>query len=322
MRHNVDRTGGGSGWHRVGGPCDPDRGAPGQGACGSGRAAPTGSDPPLSVTRSMMGLPVTVERGGAGSVALHVHRAGRADHLVQALGEVLSDPLPDPMALDVVSVPARGIERWITQQLSHRLGRGARDAGICAGVRFPSPAALVAEVVGARNADPWTPDRLVWPLLSAIDSAMGRPWAETLTRHLGGVAGEGGRRGRRYAVARRLAGLFDSYATYRPSMLRDWAVGDDTDGAGMPLAADLGWQPHLWRLVRAGVPEPDPVQRMQIRAGGAAPRPGGGRPSRSTLAVRAVPVAGRAARRDRGPRPVAGRAPVVTRTRRPRCGPR
>ncbi len=195
-------------------------------------------------------------------MALHVHRAGRADHLVHALAEVLSAPLPDPMALDVVSVPARGIERWITQQLSHRLGRGAHDAGICAGVRFPSPAALVAEVVGARNADPWTPDRLVWPLLASIDSSMGRPWAETLTRHLGGATVAGGRRGRRYAVARRLAGLFDSYATYRPSMLRDWAAGDDTDGAGARLAADLGWQPHLWRLVRSRVAAPDPVQRM------------------------------------------------------------
>ena len=55
------------------------------------------------------------------------------------------------MAFDVVAVPARGIERWITQQLSHRLGRGDSEAGVCAGVRFPSPAGLIAEIVGGRE---------------------------------------------------------------------------------------------------------------------------------------------------------------------------
>ena len=38
-------------------------------------------------------------------------------------------------------VPAQGVERWLTQRLSHRLGVGARGGdGVCAGVRFLSPA--------------------------------------------------------------------------------------------------------------------------------------------------------------------------------------
>ena len=59
-------------------------------------------------------------------MTLHVHRAERADQLVAALAELLADPLADPFAEEVVAVPARGIERWLTQQLAHRLGR--RDA--------------------------------------------------------------------------------------------------------------------------------------------------------------------------------------------------
>ena len=50
--------------------------------------------------------------------------------------------------------------------------------------------------------------------------------------------------GRRYAVARRLAGLFASYARQRPQLLIDWESGTDGD-----VAADLDWQPHLWRAL-------------------------------------------------------------------------
>jgi exodeoxyribonuclease V gamma subunit len=53
---------------------------------------------------------------------LHIHHASRADALVDALRELLADPPDDPFAPDVVSVPTRGIERWITQRQSARLG--------------------------------------------------------------------------------------------------------------------------------------------------------------------------------------------------------
>jgi exodeoxyribonuclease V gamma subunit len=195
---------------------------------------------------------------------LHIHRADRSDALVDALAEVLADPLPDPMAFDVVAVPARGVERWITQRLSHRLGRDGDQSGVCAGIRFPSPATLIAEVVGARDADPWTPDRLVWPLLTAIDASLDEPWAAILARHLAAdrdpTAPARGQR--RYAVARRIAGLFDRYAADRPDMLSDWLRGLDTDGAGTPLPGDLAWQPPLWRAVGHVLDAPDPVSRV------------------------------------------------------------
>ena len=88
------------------------------------------------------------------------------------------------------------------------------------------------------------------------------PGARTLARHLGltghdaatdADAGGGDRRGRRYVVARRIAGLFDGYATQRPDVLAAWAVGEDTDGWGAPLPADLAWQPLLWRRLAARI---------------------------------------------------------------------
>jgi exodeoxyribonuclease V gamma subunit len=46
---------------------------------------------------------------------LHLHRAERADGLVEALRALLADPLPDPFAPELIAVPTRGMERWLTR---------------------------------------------------------------------------------------------------------------------------------------------------------------------------------------------------------------
>src|SRR6478609_5886948 len=199
-------------------------------------------------------------------MSLHIHRAERADTLAEALSQLLSTPPDDVFATEVIAVPARGVERWLIQRMSHHLGhRPDHHDGICANVRFPSPAALIAEVAGAPEHDPWAPDAAVWPLLEVIDDSATEWWCRTLAAHLGYLADvpdAAHRRGRRYAVARRLAGLFDGYATHRPSMLADWANGLPTDGLGEELPADLAWQSELWRRLRDRVTVPDPVNRM------------------------------------------------------------
>src|SRR3954447_8451575 len=108
-------------------------------------------------------------------MSLQIHRAERADRLVDALGEVLADPLADPFAGEVVSVPTPGVERWLAQQLATRLGVSAAGGdGVCAGVEFPSPARLVARALGDHGVDgledPWRPRRAVWPLLRVLDA--------------------------------------------------------------------------------------------------------------------------------------------------------
>ncbi|MEI7717117.1 MAG: exodeoxyribonuclease V subunit gamma, partial [Mycobacterium sp.] len=192
-------------------------------------------------------------------MALHLHRAERTDLLADSLGALLADPLPDPFAADLVLVPARGVERWLSQRLSHTLGCGpgrASQDGVCAGVAFRSPGSLIAGITGTDDDDPWSPDALTWPLLDAIDHSLDEPWCRTLATHLGhfdtGPEAEL-RRGRRYSVARRLAGLFASYASQRPQLLADWL-----DGRPGELDADLTWQPELWRVVVGIVPADPP----------------------------------------------------------------
>ena len=85
-------------------------------------------------------------------MALHIHRAERTDVLADGLGELLATPPADPFAEDLVVVPARGVERWLSQRLSHVLGRGSGDDGVCAGVVFRTPGSLIAEIAGTVTA--------------------------------------------------------------------------------------------------------------------------------------------------------------------------
>src|SRR4051812_10767037 len=188
---------------------------------------------------------------------LHVHRSERADALIAALTALLADPLPDPFAREVVCVPTRGMERWLTQRMSAGLGASpGRADGVCANVDFPTPARMIGDAVATASGidpeqDPWLPERAVWPLLEIVDASLGEPWLAQLAHHLGDTSDDA-RRGRRFASVRHVAGLFDRYALYRPALLEAWAAGD---GAG--------WQPELWRRLRARLPVPGPAERLR-----------------------------------------------------------
>jgi exodeoxyribonuclease V gamma subunit len=209
---------------------------------------------------------------------LHIHRAVRADVLADALAGLLSESPADPFAPEVVAVPTRGMERWLTQRMSSVLGsRQGRADGICANVEFPFPHRLVTDAVAAASGiepavDPWLPERSVWPLLAVVEESLSEPWLATLAAYLGADTGlpdqmgadselsdpmRSARRSRRLTAVRHIAGLFDRYALHRPDMLAAWRRGDDLDAVGGPLPAASAWQAELWRRLRAriGVPE-------------------------------------------------------------------
>src|SRR4051812_28346787 len=150
---------------------------------------------------------------------LHVHRSDRADGLVEALRALLAAPPDDPFAREVVAVPTRGMERWLTQRMSAALGASpGRADGICANVEFPFPRRLTGAAVAAASGiepdtDPWLPERLVWPLLEVVAADPREPLAAL-------------DRARRFAAVRHLAGLFDRYTQHRPELVRGW-VGDE-----------------------------------------------------------------------------------------------
>jgi exodeoxyribonuclease V gamma subunit len=187
-------------------------------------------------------------------LVLYVHRADRADRLLGALAAVLGEPLADPFVAEVVAVPTRGVERWLSQQLSASLGACERGDGVCANVLFPSPRELIDEVVAAASGfeaerDPWSPRRLLWPLLETIDEHLTEPWLSMLRSHLDPGRGD---RSRRLRVAGHLARLYDRYAVFRPETLNAWLARED----------DGHWEAELWRRLRARIDCAGPAERL------------------------------------------------------------
>ena len=197
---------------------------------------------------------------------LLIHRAERADALVVALGAVLRPSSGDPFRPETVAVPSKGVERWLAQQLSHILGAENGD-GVCANVLFPSYTRLLDDAVADADADYaaavdlWSAERAVWPLMRVIDEcAPTQAWCQVLAAHLG-LDGSGDK-GRRFAVASKLARLFDRYGRSRPDMIAAWRAGIDDDGDGAALPTDLTWQAELWRRLSTEIGTPSPAELL------------------------------------------------------------
>ena len=212
-------------------------------------------------------------------VALILHRGDEPASLATQLGALLAaDPL-DVFERELVITPAAGVERWLSQRLAHHLGAARGDDGVCAGLDVRTPHSFMSLMLGREFDDPWHPDRLAWPTLRAVDESVSRPGFEALAHHLGADAplphedawSHTARQSRRYAVARRLAGLFARYCDDRPALVRAWETGSDEG-----VDPDLAWQPRLWRSVldvaaTSGITE-SPVARLDrvvaaLRAG-------------------------------------------------------
>ena len=141
-------------------------------------------------------------------------------------------------------MPTQGIERWLTQRLSGHLGArpGAHD-GVCANVRFPFPGTLISGALALASgtdpkADPWLPERAVWPLMEVVAEHFDEPWLSPLAQHIRNSETVQG--SKRFSSIRHVADLFDRYAVHRPDMLQRWAAGRGRRGeaalAGPALA--------------------------------------------------------------------------------------
>ncbi|HWF17009.1 MAG TPA: exodeoxyribonuclease V subunit gamma [Acidimicrobiales bacterium] len=194
---------------------------------------------------------------------LHVHRSDRADELVARLAELVALPLPDPMQAEVVSVPTRGIERWLTQRLSGQLGaREGRHDGVCANVVFPFPGVLVNRALASASdadpdADPWVPNRAVWPLMELVEGHFDEGWLAPLAEHI--RKSRTVEESKRFSSVRHVADLFDRYAVHRPDMLQRWADGTPQLGEG----SEASWQVDLWLRLRDRIGPPSPAERLR-----------------------------------------------------------
>lgn len=173
----------------------------------------------------------------------------------------------DLFARPRIVVPTPGAKAWLQDRLARRLGSGDGEDGIVANVHISYPATITALLQPARSLDPdpWSFDPLTFTVLDVITgpgaAEFGIPFDIVREPLL---------------IARRIAGLFDTYHDRRPAMIRLWeedraafspvAVGRDYGGewAADPLPENDAWQFRVWQAVRRRIAQPSPPQRMGV----------------------------------------------------------
>ncbi|GGJ96101.1 exodeoxyribonuclease V subunit gamma [Pseudomonas matsuisoli] len=156
---------------------------------------------------------------------------------------LLAQPQRDPLAPARLVVPSQGIGRWLTLQL-------AREEGIAMHLKVQLPASFVwdltRDVLGALpEQSAFNPQALTWRLYDWLCEPGNLAGAERLQRYL-----EGGDERRRFALAAKIADVFDQYLLFRDDWLAAWERGETCD-----LGPDEAWQALLWReLTKDGHP--------------------------------------------------------------------
>jgi exodeoxyribonuclease V gamma subunit len=174
---------------------------------------------------------------------MFVHRSNRMETLVDALAEVVRQPLADPFAADCIIVQGQGMERWLSMELARRFG-------VWANPDFPFPRRFIERTFKAvldppgERRDPYQPEVLVWTIADLLPGLLDRRELDEVRAYLARTADHSPTRPAAdadfhlIALAGRIATVFDQYALFRPQWTAEWENGGDGD-----------WQAILWRKI-------------------------------------------------------------------------
>ncbi len=166
------------------------------------------------------------------SRGLRIVHSNRLEALAAAFAELVRAEPGDPFAPERIVVPHRAVGRWLSLEL-------ARTLGIAANLEFELPAGFAWSVMrgavpGLPTEQPFAPSQLRWRIHEVLPRfAQEEREGRAVRRYLA----DGDPR-KRFALADRLARVFDRCVVYRPDWIRAWEGGDAPN-----------WQARLWRRV-------------------------------------------------------------------------
>ena len=171
---------------------------------------------------------------------MHLVTCPDLEPLLDQLAERLRIPLKDPFAEEIILVPFADMARFLRRGLAPRLGEQGLNNGILANVRFIYPRELVNatldDPLGVKDS-PWDATRLTWRISSRLEQfqhiQLPRAFSESPL-----------------AASRRVADLFDRYASHRPEMLQNWRSGKPQHAASNDRHS---WQFDLFRHIDSTV---------------------------------------------------------------------
>ena len=166
---------------------------------------------------------------------LRLYQSNRLEILTQRLVELLSAPVDSALAPETLVVQHPGMARWLALEI-------ADQAGICANMCFPLPAAFIWEMLSiflpdAPLTNRFAPELLKWRIFELLGELDDQPLFTPVQNYL-----QQDDERRRFQLAERLAGLFDRYLVYRPDWIMQWEAGQSA------IPGDA-WQAEVWRLL-------------------------------------------------------------------------
>ena len=177
---------------------------------------------------------------------LNIYISNRLEILAEKLAGIVRDPLPDPVAPEIIVVQSSGMERWVSMQL-------ARHNGICANSQFPFPNAFFQQLVSQLIPD--LPDQslfdpavLTFKIMNILPGCLKDPGFDCLKNYLENDT----RRLKLFQISSKIADLFDQYLVFRPDLIFKWEQGREDH-----------WQARLWRRLITAM---DPRHRANLQA--------------------------------------------------------
>lgn len=166
---------------------------------------------------------------------MFVHRSRFIEELADGLAELLRTPAAGADVFDpeLVAIQGRGTERWLSMRLADALS-------VSANVEFPFPRQCVSSMLDAVLGEAPEQAKLFDTQQSVF--VLARLLGELPATELGAARSyiEAVGDSTRLALARRVAGVFDQYAVYRPELLLRWDDAPEDD-----------WQSALWHRLSA-----------------------------------------------------------------------
>lgn len=218
-------------------------------------------------------------------MSLRIVFSNRMEILGRLLTEELAQAPEDPFAPQHVIVPNAAIARYLQLAL-------ARKLGICAHVKFDFLAHWLWRL--ARSLDSSVPERspldpevMSWLALRLLEERRFAAFPR-LAPFLAGADDL-----MRLDLARAVARVFDSYATYRPDWLAAWSAGESIpEFRNQPgMEADEDWQRELWRAIGRELSLTGAHPLLSIFGGLSAPaRPAGAASLPQSVVVFALPA--------------------------------
>jgi exodeoxyribonuclease V gamma subunit len=174
----------------------------------------------------------------AGDGSIRVYRSHRAEVLLDAVCDIVAQPLADPLAPEWLVVQGRGMATWMSSELAGKLGIWAN-----ADMLYPRNFVqrVIAHGLGCEASPAYAEGSLPWVVLACLEEHLDTPPFGQLARYL--QSDPDGMR--RWQLACAIGRCFDEYLSYRPDRILAWEQNGDP-----PEDEAERWQCLLWRSIR------------------------------------------------------------------------